>query len=662
MTIMTKYRIMLFLIVFVMVLGVVVFTAAPCITIAEEAGVNFDETDVLNDLTSSTINGVPFDLKDYPFDEDGEMQVVSFIEYCYSYKANMRKNYGLYVYVYNPRAINIATDNKGNKIQMAIKYNANGEPADYAKFPLVFCGKSGGEYSNLFYKFKIDDISVNGTHFADRLNSNERRYDVSGIELTAYGSSNAVEYGVNGTFTFTGFSAGYGPDGNGKSTLKSEVAYLESITLNVQHTFYRTMTSSKGAGYQNQIDTVYFSVPQYYFDTYGTLQRIKAEWYEYKTKDIVVMSNEDAYDAILPYIGQDIGMYGNEDIGYGIGENVTTGNLTPTSDWAWNLGEWIKGEWTGVLYYLFMVDNIEEYDPYADIVEIGGVSSNALYEYIKSYDKSYTKGTLPIKDGTISADLFEDDIDDYRKIDSEFGKIRQGYSYYDFDADVDLHKISSWQDTDPTFWDNWKTWGLWDTIFGNIPDEESKTISPIYIVDQSDLTGSDEEISDRLLVNASDVSALKQYYDKASAANEKTVLFRFATTDYYASAVDIVEYRDPLKDRVLQGEAYRAQESVFFDFDIIQLTFNKDGVYTAIPVVSSPIDIVNAITPPVQMPDEWSWWEILLAIVLLILLIVVLFPFLPYIIKLVVWIILLPFRLIKALIKGVKKTKDKKEE
>lgn len=129
---MTKYRIMLFLIVFVMVLGVVVFTAAPCITIAEEAGVNFDETDVLNDLTSSTINGVPFDLKDYPFDEDGEMQVVSFIEYCYSYKANMRKNYGLYVYVYNPRAINIATDNKGNKIQMAIKYNANGEPADYA--------------------------------------------------------------------------------------------------------------------------------------------------------------------------------------------------------------------------------------------------------------------------------------------------------------------------------------------------------------------------------------------------------------------------------------------------------------------------------------------------------------------------------------------------
>ena len=89
----------------------------------------------------------------------------------------------------------------------------------------------------------------------------------------------------------------------------------------------------------------------------------------------------------------------------------------------------------------------------------------------------------------------------------------------------------------------------------------------------------------------------------------------------------------------------------------LQLTFNKDGVYTAIPVVSSPIDIVNAITSPVQMPDEWSWWEILLAIVLLILLIVVLFPFLPNIIKLVVWIILLPFRLIKALIKGVKKTK-----
>ena len=151
------------------------------------------------------------------------------------------------------------------------------------------------------------------------------------------------------------------------------------------------------------------------------------------------------------------------------------------------------------------------------------MESNALYEYIKSYNKTFENGTLPIKDGTISADLFADDIDDYRKMDTEFGKIQQGYSYYDFDADVDLQKLASWQETDPdpSFWDNWVNWGLWDTIFGGIPEEESKTVSPIYIVQESDLDGSDNEVADRLLINANDVQALRDYFKDATTVSGK---------------------------------------------------------------------------------------------------------------------------------------------
>ena len=661
MTTTIRNRLVLLLILTVTVVGIVL-TAVPSTALAEEGGVAFDSTDVLDDLTSSTVNGEKFDLKNYPFDEEKQIQVLSFVEYCYSYRANQRGNYGLYIYVYNPQGLNLDTDNKGNKIQMAVKYDNEGKPADYAKLPLVFCGKSEqADYKNLFYKFKVQDVAIDGKTFADRVNSNERRYDVSGIELVTYGEKNAKEYAVNATYKFTGYAAGYGPDGNSKSTLACDAGGLETITLDVQHTFYRTKTSGKGAGYQNQIDTVYFTVPQKYFDIYGTLQRIKAEWYEYKTKDIIVTSNEDFFNAVQANIGADIGAYGDEDIGYGAGENVTTGNLTPTADWAWNLGNWICANKDGTLFYIFKTDNIEEYDPYADVTEIGGVTSNALYEYIENYDKTFNGGTLPIKDGTISADLFEDDIDDHRKMDTDFGKIQQGYSYYDFDADVDLQKLTSWQDSDPSFWDNWKAWGLWDTIFGNIPQEQSRTISPIYIVQDADLQGSDEEISERLLVNYHDVSAIKECYNKAKAANEQMVLFRFATSDYYSSAVDIVEYRGILKDKLIEGEAYRAQESVFFDFDIIQLTFHKDGVYTVIPVVSSPIDIVNAITPPVQLPSDWEWWQILLAIVLIVLLIIILFPILPYVVRLVLWIVLLPFRLIAAIFKAIGNAVKKKE-
>ena len=100
------------------------------------------------------------------------------------------------------------------------------------------------------------------------------------------------------------------------------------------------------------------------------------------------------------------------------------------------------------------------------------------------------------------------------------------------------------------------------------------------------------------------------------------------------------------------------------NFDIIQLTFNKEGVYTVIPVVNSPIDIYNDIT----IPDNGGleWWQILLIVLLLILLVIILWPVMPYIISFVWWLICLPFKLLgllfKAINKGRKKRKAKKQE
>ena len=638
-----RYRLLTCLIALVTVFGVV-FTAAPSIAFAAGTELSFDSTNVTDDLTSSTDGGQAFDLKDYPYDESKQAQVINFVEYCYSYKANMRGNYGLYVYIYNPQGLNLSTTSKSNKIQMATKYDEAGNPSDYVKFDLQFLSKSEeSNYKNLFYKFKVIDKAIDGKTFAQRVNSNERRYDVSGVELMTYGADNATDYPVNGTYIFTGYAAGYGPDANAKSTLASTVEYLETVSLDVKHTFYRTKTSVKGAGYQNQLDTVYFSVPKRFFDTYGKLQRIKAEWYEYKTNDIVVTSNQDFYDKAYPYLGIQTGEFDqfgmtkyNKDIYYSLGQNAgDAGGGMNMARWGWNLGSGYLHVPASALYYLFKVGNIDEYDPYADIVSIGGVESNTLYEYIKSYDKSFNKGTLPIKEGTISADLFADDIDDYRKLNTEYGKIQKGYSYYDFDADVDLQKLTSWQEGNPSFWDNWLNWGLWDAIFGGIPEEESRTVSPVYTLKDSDLSGTNAEIAERLLINANDVNALKTYHTAAKNDDCVTVLFRFATSDYYSAAVDIMELGKGFlgSDKYTKGQAYRAWECVFLDFDIIQLTFNKDGVYKVIPAVSSPIDVVNAITPPVQMPDDTPWWIKLLSVLLVILLLVLTVKLFTFIFK-----------------------------
>ena len=648
----------------------------PIVAYAAESETGFDSTNVLDDLQSSKVNGKPFDIADYPFNESKDIQVISFVEYCYSYKANLRDNYGLYVYIYNPKGLNLSTNEKQNKIQMAVAYDAEGNPTDYAKFSLEFCSKvESGDYKNLFYKFKLIDRKVNGTTFSDRVNSNARRYDVSGVELTKYGSSTATEYGVCGTYIFTGFAEGYGPDANAKSTLSCDVEYLETIELSVKHTFYRSETSALGSGHQNQLDTVYFSVPKRYLDTYGTLQRIKAEWYEYKTKEILVTSNIDFYNAASPYIGVPLGNSPNEyglyeyveDIGYSLGIGAGKAGDMYVAQWGWNLGDGYLHVPTNVLYYMFLVDDIEEYDPYAETKTVGGIQSSDLYEYIKNYRKSYTSGRLPIKDGTISADLFESDIDDSRKMNNENGVIKKGYSYYDFDADVDLQTLQSWSSTSPSFWDNWLNFGLGAAFTGG-PNEQSKTVAPIQILKASDITGTNAEIAERLLVNVNDVDAIKAEYNNAvniSGANDEekvVVLFRFATSDYYSEAVDIIEPNAGFlwSDKHYEGEAYIAQESVFFDFDIIQLTFNKDGEYTVIPVVSSPIDIVNDITPPVNMPDEVDWWKIALALILVVLLLVLLAPVLPYIIQGIGWVVMLPVKAVKAIKNG--KNKQPKDD
>lgn len=638
-------------------------------------GSSFHDTNVLDDLLSSTVNGKPFDVRDYPFDETGEVQVISLIEYCYSYKANQRDNYGLYIYVYNPKGLNLSTDSKRNKIQMATSYNKEGNPSAYEKFSLEFCSKvETGDYRNLFYKYKVVDRKVNGTTFDQRVNSNERRYDISGIELTVHGSGAATEYHVGTTYRFTGYAAGYGPNGNTQSTLTCKSEKLETISLNVKHTFYRSETSTLGAGHQNQLDTVYFTVPKSYIEEYGKLQRIKAEWYEYKTKDILVTSNAAFYQAAKPYVGVPLGSKPNQygqyeyvkDIGYSLGINAGKAGDMYVADWGWNLGTGYFHSPTNVLYYMFYVSDIDEYDPYAKKVSSGGVESNELYEYIRAYNKTYENGRLPVKNGTISADLFEADIDESRKMDNASGKIQMGYSCYDFDADLDTQVLSSWSDSDPSFWDNWKHFGLGAAFTGG-PEEASRVVAPIQILQEDDLDGNNETISERLLVNMQDVDSIRETYTEATENDEVVVLFRFATSDYYSETATIIEPGAGFlgADKKYENQAYIASESVFFDFDIIQLTFNKEGIYTVIPVVADPIDAIGGITPPVDLPGELEWWQIVFALAMIVLLVFLLAPLWPYILKAILWVydyIAKGVRAVARLIKERKSKNTDKEE
>mgnify|MGYP001851894683 FL=1 len=654
---------------------------------------NYDSTNVLDDLKSATVNGQPFNLSAYPRNPFGSPQVITFAEYCYSQYENGNGNYALYIYVYNPALTEFSFVSQRNKIEISSDFYYAGEEGavgsvkDYTKFPLKFCNASTGDYENRFLKFRIvDDAGILLQAEREREQATgSRYYHISGIELFTLGgdATTANDYWVNKYYQFSGYAEGYG-DSERFPFQCDATGNAEAVRLDVKHTYYRTESSGLGADHQNQLDTVYFAVPKRLFDTYGKLQRIKAEWYEYKTKEIVVTSNSAFYNAVQNYLGQVVpssnGKFDtiepvlNDDIGYALANGMKTtsawGSETfESAKWGWNLGVALGiDDICDRLMLLFFTDNIDEYDPYSQKNE-GTIKGNDLYNRILAYNKSYETGTLPVKDGTISADLFESDIDDSRKVDSEQGKIQQGYSYYDFDADTDIQKLISWQDGCPSFWENWDEFGFWDALFGNIPSETGREISPILVLKESDLSGTDVEVSQRLLVNINDVKHLRDAYDDAVTVNPLDpedeecylVMFRFATSDYYAAPLDI--YESDFWGTVHKGQAYVARQSVFFDFDVIDLTFNKEGIYTVIPAVSDPIDIVNDLTAPTDMGnDGLDILALVLLMIVLIVLLVALMSILPFIGKGIVWLVCLPFRALGALFRFVGKAKQKRRE
>ena len=582
---------------------------------------------------------------------------MNFAEYCYSYKANMRDNYGLYVYIYNPKGLNFDTGD-ANFIQMAVSYDENGNPKDYEKFGLKFLSKAEeSNYKNLFYKFKVIDKEIAGTTFFDRVNSNERRYDVSGIELLTYGSNIATEYAVGGSYRFTGYAKGYGPDETAESTLSCEIKELETITLETHSTYYRTGEYVRN--HKHDLTSVYFSVPDRFFETYGALQRIKAEWYEYQTTLIVITSNSAVYDLLYPYLG--VNANDNTEIpiqiytGYQqlVGENGHYDKY----DWAYNCNYTnAVNTRCNEINCLFSTEgkSISEYT----------LSSSRLKRYIENYDKTYKNGRIAVSGKNISADLFERGLSSGRTSVSYVGD-NIHHKLVDFDAG-DTFDMLNYNDSNS----GWKK--FFAGLFGLAPrelDESYVGVSPIKVVTDSDMAQGD--IPRTLLINGneSELNDFKEFYDISKSKGETVVLFRFAQTDF--TCLPVMCYnpftgknldKNGLFDSADYGEStYVVQESIFLNFDIIQLTFNKDGVYTVIPVVNSPIDIYNDITLPKTATDLWS---ALLAMLLLVLLLIFLAAtgILPLILKGIVWVILLPFRFIATIIKRIKKRKGGTEK
>lgn len=615
---------------------------------ASEIQAVFEERNVIDDLTGGTVGGKKFSLTDYPHNSDGKPQIISFTEFCYSYYAEKQGDYGLYVYVYNPQDIAFDTQTSRNQIQLTY-----GSKAGYAKYSLIFCNYSTqAGYEGRFYKFKVQLTDSQRSDILKTIKPDARVYKVSGIELSYKGE--VTDYPCAQSYTYTGFAQGYGSELATSDTLSCRVNGFEKyLTLDVHSTYYRPEgTNGKNDYTQDSLHSVYFAIPRSVVSEYGKMTAVHATWLDATLSPVLVTGSKEAYDAILPYLGQNIGTNteGLEHAYAGSANYTVTSRAGSAALYGWDCAytfnlpsSWSKLGGTVVnktarevspLYWLaYAGDGTDSADGYV-------LSSEEIEAKLKEYTQKY--GGELVND-RYSRVLFDDVADSF--------------------TEVNIQADEEYSLTNEVLGSSW-----WDKLWGITYPSTFDGIKAIYEVTDADFKSDEKATCDGLFIAEQDYTEFKEFYD-ANKAENVVYLFRYQVTDFISAEATHFVPETGLGEKIgawntEDTNAYFMQETVNLDFDIIDVTCTKDNVETVLPVVSSPIDNIPDGTPPVHTTSDkrLAWWQVLLAVLALILVVWLLLKFAPVIVLAVGKVVALPFKAVGAASKKVKEWRKEKKQ
>lgn len=640
----------------------------------------FDSVSVESDLKGSSIIN-----ENYPFEKfisdsisnkiskKGHLNIFDVVEYGYPHISSLnRDDFALYVYIYNQSNLNIDKNSSRNTINICDNYDEDGNPINYNNYELVFCNlysttKDNVTY-NLYYKFRIKDFK----YTAPFVNVDSvRRYDIGSIDILISGDTNATAFKVGGTYQFSGYMEKYGVKETDKSTLKSEgVKTLETLELDVKHTYYKPdkFVSTLDNTTQYSLSSVYFNVPKWIIEKYGDeadslkgLKNVSCNWYEYRLKPQVVLFEdvlgenfEDIYNSLLEKQGIKLPTNSH-------GCFCESNNLGFVADYSksydHNMRELISGDFS----YNVCHNSISEfnfYKKYKNVIDTISlvlkkeskcdVSSEEILDQLYALSDKYKNENLD--DSFYS---FNGELDNYlkeRKLISSlfFDKLEDGSA----NGYREMNILS----TDEFSFTAYELQNFFEWLFG-VVDKETYSIPAIRRLDSSDLNYDASLFSEKYYVAENDVSEIKDSYSFLS----ETYFLAFDFDIYESSYINYFERNG---DRILSdlNYGYVAETNVYFDFDIIDLTFeNSDGQSFVIPVTASPKDMVDDGTLPLD-PDGCSFGNFgkIFLLILFIILFIFLLPYLPSILGFVFKIVIFPFKQIGKTINRTKLRSQKK--
>ena len=614
---------------------------------------NYESTNVLNNLKGSVIGGKEFDLADYPHNSKGKPQIISFVEFCYSYYAEKQSDYGLYVYVYNPQDVAFDMSTTRNKIQLTY-----GSVPSYSKYTLEFINYSTeAGYEGRFWKFKVQLSDEQRTSILKEVETS-RVYKVSGIELSV--KNVVTEYVCAQTYTYKGYALGYGSELAISDTISCKVdGFDKYLSLDVHSTFFRGKGTNGKKYIQDTLHSVYFSVPDSIIEEYGKMTAVHATWLNAYTAPALVTGNSTYYETMLEHIGENIGVPETyEDLSFKYSFR-TEEDLSNTSiggvhfsgyyygyNYPSKLSSNIVNNITN-LHWLFKAENGD-----ADTYD---VSSETILDYMSRYTAVHGGALVNNK---YSKELFE-------SVDNAF-------------TDINIRAEDTYSLTSEVIKQAW-----WEKLFGTSHVEEIEdfnNIKAIEAVNYSDIANLESvQVCKKYYVDDSDYKEFSEFCKTAKRKNETVYLFRYKQSEYFSAEV----YEGTWKRQwvlntggpaIAPGyvysyenddtNAFLMQQWVQLDFDIIDLTFTKDNVETVIPVIMSPMDVVADGNHPVSTKKDGGlqWWQILLGGIALLFIIWLLIKLLPLIVYGIGKIVVLPFKVIGALSKRRKERKQQKQE
>lgn len=427
------------------------------------------------------------------------------------------------------------------------------------------------------------------------LNIHNRRRRITDLTLK-------FEDGSSKTFPYNGSFVIEDKQTDDKVTAKSVKGNFESkINLEINYTYYRTDTSPKGAYYHNQVDSIYFNVPNYLKESYGKLVDVKLSYQRARTEPIFVTDDTTLYSYLKDNLGKDASTYNSSlpklywidssnstGINYGLTYNVKLGDSgTALFPFIHRSSREINR-----MVSAFLVDDVN-----AGIrAPESGVASEKLikwmYDYTKKFGFGYPSSFVgPRPEGTptgyqgasgmVSGSFFSE-VDDVTTVNVAC-----------LDLKADSYKKNH------SFFSEWAEYGFKYALNGSPSDIDLDLSQKIIAIENEGQLSN----PDKLYFAESDTGELRNCFMKAKSNDSTMYLVRFNVSQYYMHSLMV-----DMNGKSYSDIAYMAEEDVYLNLHVLELTYkNELGVKTAIPVSSNHIDCVASITTeksPEQINQE----------------------------------------------------------